>query len=312
MRPEGPASFAADAAACRAILRAGSKSFAAAAPLLPRRVRLSTTVLYAFCREADDAIDLAPAAGDAAVDALRARLDRVYAGKPDDAPVDRALAVVVERERLPRALLDALLEGMAWDTQGRRYPSLADLHAYAARVAGAVGAMLAVVMGCRSAAMVARACDLGIAMQLTNVARDVGEDARRGRIYLPLSWLEEAGIEPERWLASPRHSEALGRLVARLLACAEELYVRADAGIDRLPADCRTAIRAARVIYADIGRSIARAGFDSVNRRAYVGAGRKLWLLGRALRAAGTKANVIGAPALEPAGFLVAACAEAP
>ena len=304
----------ADLAACAARLRAGSKSFSAAALLLPRRVREPATGLYAFCRVADDAVDLDPGASAATIDVLRARLDRVYAGRPDGDPVDRALAVVVAREQVPRALLEALLEGMAWDAEGRRYETLDELHAYAARVAGAVGAMMTIVMGRREAHVVARACDLGVAMQLTNIARDVGEDARQGRLYLPLEWLREAGVDPARWLERPSADPAITAVIARLLEAAEVLYSRADAGVPELPADCRMAIRAARGIYSEIGRAVARAGFDSITRRAVVSSSRKVWLLARA----GFPGKTEGAlhdgslllPPLEPTRFLVHVCSE--
>jgi phytoene synthase len=300
----------ADLDTCRARLRAGSRSFAAAATLLPLRVRTPTTVLYAFCRVADDEVDLDPAASDATIDRLRARLDRIYGGRPDDDAVDRALSAVVAHGRVPRPLLDALLEGMSWDAEGRRYETIDELYAYAARVAGAVGAMMTVVMGRRQAAVVARACDLGVAMQLTNIARDVGDDARHGRIYLPLAWLREAGIDPSTWLLAPRHGPALASVVRRLLDTAEPLYRRADAGIAELPSDCRVAIRAARSIYSDIGRVVARRGFDSVNGRAVVSSPRKSWLLARAWMAAGFDPRAFTLPPLEPTRFLVAACTE--
>jgi 15-cis-phytoene synthase len=300
----------ADLEACRARLRAGSKSFSAAASILPRRVREPATVLYAFCRVADDEVDLDPSAGAATIDRLRARLDRVYAGHPDDDAVDRALSVVVARERVPRALLDALLEGMAWDAEGRRYETLEDLYAYAARVAGAVGAMMTVLMGRREPDVIARACDLGVAMQLTNIARDVGEDARNGRLYLPLVWLREAGIDPARWLLGPVHDRALGSVVERLLDAAELLYHRADAGVAWLPADCRAAIRAARLIYADIGRAVRAAGFDAVTRRAVVTTPRKVWLLAQAFATRNAGSQGCALPPLGPTRFLVAACAE--
>ncbi len=101
---------------------------------------------------------------------------------------------------MPRALPEALLEGLAWDAQARRYATLSDLYDYSARVAAAVGAMMCVLMGVRDADALARACDLGVAMQLTNIARDVGEDARERRLYLPLDWLAEAGIDPDAFL----------------------------------------------------------------------------------------------------------------
>ncbi|WP_437636356.1 phytoene/squalene synthase family protein [Sorangium sp. So ce854] len=279
---------AADFAACKALLRKGSKSFAAAALLLPARVREPASAFYAFCRVADDAVDelgehAPPAAAAAAVAALRERLARAAAGAPDDSPVDRALAHVMAKHALPRAFIEALLEGFAWDAEGRRYETLPELNAYAARVAGAVGATMSALMGARGPDALARACDLGVAMQLTNIARDVGEDARRGRVYLPLAWMREAGIDPDLWLARPAFDERLGRIVARLLDEAEVLYRRAGAGIPMLPRDCRAAIQAARLIYADIGREIARGGFDSVSARAVVSPGRKVWLVLRAL-----------------------------
>lgn len=301
----------ADVAACERALRRGSASFSAAARLLPRRVRSSATVLYAFCREADDAIDLAPAAGDTAVDALRTRLARAYEGTPEDDPVDRAFAKVIARENLPQTLFDALIEGLQWDVHGKTYASLPNLYAYAARVAGTVAAMMAVVMGARSAEALARACDLGVAMQLTNIARDVGEDARRGRLYLPLDWMREAGIDPRTWLERPVHTPALGSVVERVLAAAERLYARAEGGIALLPRDCRPAIGAARWIYADIGLAVRAARYDAVTSRAYVTRRRKLWLLARAY-AARWSLPKHAEPPLDAVRFLVAACAGPP
>ena len=279
-----PYASPADHAACRAAIRAGSKSFFAASALLPARVRRPAYGLYAFCRRADDAVDEAQfrACRRAAVERLEARLARAYAGRPADSPADRALADVVAAHAIPQALPRALLEGLAWDAGGRRYADLPALTAYAARVAGAVGAMMTLIMGSRAPEVLARACDLGVAMQFTNIARDVGEDARAGRLYLPLAWMHEAGLDPEAFLAAPVQSEALAAVVARLLAEADRLYARAEAGIAALPADCRPAIRAAGLIYAEIGRAVAENGHDAVTRRARVGTARKLALLARA------------------------------
>ncbi len=302
---------ASDVDECTAILRAGSKSFATASLLLPKRVRVPATILYAFCRVADDLIDDDPLASEATVEVLRARLRRVYGGKPDAHAIDRALAVIVARERVPMGLFDALFEGLAWDARGRRYQTLADLQAYAARVAGTVGAMMTVVMGQRDRDVLARACDLGVAMQLTNVARDVGEDARRGRIYLPLSWLEEEKTDVDAWLAAPRITPELQSIVARLLAEADVLYRRADGGISRLPRDCRMSIRAARRIYSDIGRVIERNQFDSVNQRAVVPKWRKLWLVAGSFFSS-TERRAIDSQPLDATRFVVDACLEGP
>ncbi len=269
------------------VLRAGSKSFHLASRLLPARVRTPTLALYAFCRHADDAVDDAASARDAryAVDALRARLDRVYADRTLDAVVERAFARVIERFAIPRAIPDALIEGMEWDAAGRTYETAEDLGAYGVRVAGTVGLMMTLIMGLRDTDVLARACDLGVAMQLTNIARDVGEDARRGRLYLPAEWLAEAGVDRERFLALPEATEGIRDVVARLLREADTRYARADMGIAHLPRDCRVAIRSARLVYAAIGDTIRDADFDSVTRRAVVPLHRKLWLVLRALGA---------------------------
>lgn len=295
-----------DLQACRALMRGGSKSFFAASLLLPQRVRAPATALYAYCRLADDAIDLGadPAA---AMGELTGRLDRVYAGRPGPADEDRALACVVHRHGIPRGLLDALLDGFLWDAQGRRYETLEEVHDYGARVAGTVGAMMALVMGTKSPQALARACELGVAMQLTNIARDVGEDARNGRLYLPRRWLAEAGIDADAWLARPVFDPRIGAVVERLLAEADRLYERAEHGIAALPRDCRPAIRAARLVYAEIGHELRRRGLDSISQRTVVGRSTKLALMARASGAAlavpGRAATIL--PALPAIQFLV-------
>jgi phytoene synthase len=274
-----------DLQACRELMRGGSKSFFAASLLLPARVRVPASALYAFCRLADDAIDL----GDdpyAAMDELRLRLDGIYAGRPRAIAADRSLADTVHAHSIPRPLLDALLEGFLWDAQGRRYDTVAELYDYGARVAGTVGAMMALVMGERSSQALARACELGVAMQLTNIARDVGEDARNGRVYLPRTWLAEAGIDAEAWLRRPVFDDAVASVVGRLLHAADDLYRRSEQGIALLPRDCRPAIRAAGLVYGEIGRQLARTGLDSVNHRVVVSTRRKLALMARASAAA--------------------------
>jgi len=278
----------ADLAHCEQAIRHGSRSFHAASQLMPARVRDPALALYAFCRLADDAVDLQDDKTGAVL-ALRDRLDLVYAGRPRNAPADRAFAAMVADVDMPRALPEALLEGFAWDAIGRRCASLSDLRAYAARVAAAVGAMMCVLMGVRDATALARACDLGVAMQLTNVARDVGEDAREGRLYLPTDWMTAAGVDPEAFLAAPAPGPAVAAMTARLLREADQLYARSEAGVAALPLSCRPAIFAARYIYGGIGGQIRRNGHDSIGPRARTGTGAKLGWLGLAmLRASGT------------------------
>ena len=289
-RPRKPPIAAADLAHCRDLLAGGSRTFLAASYLLPRSVRDPACALYAFCRVADDAIDHSPRERvDEALAGLRVRLDRIYEepaagaiGSVTMSAPDRAFAAVVHHFAIPRALPEALLEGFAWDAAGRRYETLAELQDYAARVAGTVGAMMALVMRVNAPAALARACDLGLAMQMSNIARDVGEDARAGRIYLPLAWLREAGLDVEAWLAAPRGDARVAVVVQRLLAHADELYAGVEAGIACLPASCRVGIDSARLLYAEIGREVARRGFDSVSTRAVVGRRRKLRLVWRA------------------------------
>ena len=280
-----PANMAFDLQACRSLMRGGSKTFFAASLLLPPRVRAPASALYAYCRLADDAIDLG-SDPQAEMSALKRRLDAIYAGRPGSADADRALCQVVHRYTIPRELLDALLEGFLWDAQGRRYETLAEVEDYGARVAGTVGAMMALVMGTRTASALARACELGVAMQLTNIARDVGEDAHNGRLYLPRQWLREAGVDVEAWLAAPTFTPAIASVTQRLLQAADALYLRAEKGVAELPRDCRPAIHAARLVYAEIGHQLQREGLDSVSRRTVVPGRRKLALIARASGAA--------------------------
>lgn len=306
-----PASGRSDLEACRAELRQGSRSFFAASLLLPSRIRRPASALYAFCRLADDAVDVGGGRREA-VPRLRERLERAYAGRPDSSPVDRALADVVAQVGMPRALLDAMLEGLEWDAAGRRYDEIGELYAYSARVAGAVGAMMSVLMGTRSPAVIARACDLGVAMQLTNIARDVGEDARAGRLYLPNRWMREAGLEPDAWLAAPRFSQALASVVRRLLGTADALYARGCAAISQLPLGCRPGIHAAGLVYREVGREVERNGFDSVSQRAVVSTQRKVHLIARAFGATLGQPAMVSAPPLDETSFLVDAVVAAP
>jgi phytoene synthase len=264
---------------------------------------------------ADDEVD----EGDyqaGAVLRLQERLDAAYAGKPHNAPEDRAFAAIVEDFEMPRALPEALLEGLAWDAAERRYATLSGVRDYSARVASAVGAMMCVLMRVRDPDALARACDLGVAMQLTNIARDVGEDARMGRIYLPLDWLADAGIDPLNFVREPLPTDQVRRMVKRLLVEADRLYRRSEAGIDVLPLQARTGIWAARLIYAGIGKQLRRQGYDSISMRARTNGRQKLgWLAQAGGRTAMSlimpKSAVIYAKPLPEVAFLVDAASRA-
>ncbi|WP_293899326.1 phytoene/squalene synthase family protein [Phenylobacterium sp.] len=277
------------------MIRGGSRSFFLASLLLPESVREAAYAIYAFCRLSDDAVDV-EGGQMGAVSRLRARLACIYAGAPAPEPVDRALTDAVARFGIPRVALEALLEGLEWDVEGRAYETIDDVHAYAARVAGSVGVMMAALMGARTPDLVARACDLGVAMQLTNIARDVGEDARAGRLYLPRAWLREAGMDPDAWLRDPVFTPQIAAVTGRLLRHADQLYQQADRGIANLDPTFRPAIFAARRLYAEIGVRLARQGLDSVSVRTCVPLWRKAQLVAWAVNPARRK------PALTPAG----------
>ncbi|MDJ0995155.1 MAG: phytoene/squalene synthase family protein [Dinoroseobacter sp.] len=304
----------ADLEHCKEAIRHGSLSFHAASKLLPTKVRDPALALYAFCRLADDAVDLHHEKP-AAVLGLRDRLDLVYEGRPRNAPADRAFAAMVEDHDMPRALPEALIEGFAWDAMERQYDSLSEVRAYSARVAAAVGAMMTVLMGVRDGDALARACDLGVAMQLTNISRDVGEDAFEGRLYLPKDMLRTEGIDPEEFLADPHPSPELARVTKSVLAEANRLYYRAEAGIGALPRSARPGIYAARYIYAAIGGKVAQARYDNINSRARTSKAQKLTLVGLSALHSGVtmvmpKSAVLHARPLEECAFLVEAAAR--
>lgn len=267
-----------DMSECRRLLSHGSKSFYIASHFLPRALRESASGLYAFCRIADDLVDLGDDPRQALV-TLHQRLDQIYDGRPDNHPIDRVLSQIVIDHKLPRGLLDALLEGFEWDTEGRDYHTLAEVCDYGARVAGTVGVMMAVLMGVKDHATLARAADLGVAMQLTNICRDVGEDARAGRLYLPRDLMREAGMDPEAFLRNPVSSTQLTQVLQKLLAEAERRYQLADEGIRQLPRSCRPGILAARRLYAEIGHTVVNNNYDSISQRAVVSQARKLQIL---------------------------------
>ncbi len=268
---------------CEAQMRHGSKSFYAASRLLPQRVRADATALYAFCRVADDAIDLAPdaSAQAAALTHLHQRLDHIYRAAPLAYAEDIMLAPVVLQHEIPRALLEALLEGFAWDARVKRYQTLDDLHEYCARVAGTVGVMMALLMGVRETKALNYAAELGSAMQLTNIARDVGEDARAGRLYMPMQWMNEAGINVDQWMLDPTVGSAICDTTERLLKVADRLYRHAKQGISELPSDCRFAITSAAQVYAEIGAQVRKNKLDSINHRAMVNKRTKIALIAR-------------------------------
>jgi phytoene synthase len=272
-----------DLSACWAVIREHSRSFDAAARLLPGPVRAAAVATYAFCRGADDDVDAAisEAAARERHRRTRALLGRIYAGDALETPVARAFAWVVREKAIPRDEPEALLDGMAQDVGPVRVADEQALLLYCYRAAGVVGRMMSRIMGRPGRDALERAVDLGIAMQLSNIARDVGEDARRGRVYLPGTWLEAAGSSFDGVLSGAA-SDAVCAVNLRVLARAEAYYASGIAGIALLPASCRPAILAAALLYRAIGRRVRARGGDGVTARARVPAPAKLVLLGTA------------------------------
>jgi len=295
----------------QASIQKHSKSFALAAKLLPPEVNHAAVVLYAYCRRADDMIDLCPEAEQPErLSQLQAELEAIYAGAPQSDPLLARFQKVVREYAVPRVYLDELLLGMQMDTQNVRYRSLSDLLLYAYRVAGVVGLMMCHVMGVRETRALRHAAHLGMAMQLSNIARDVQEDWQRGRMYIPESLLQAcgaSGLDPARGEPLPQSAAAgIARATESLLKHADGFYRSGDAGVQYLSFRCGIAIRAARLVYGEISTRVRAQGCDPFAPRAVVSKGRKLALVGLAFWLSITRSFwLLGRPAPKiPAEFV--------
>ncbi|MBR0641269.1 phytoene/squalene synthase family protein [Plastoroseomonas hellenica] len=280
-----------------AALTRGSSSFALASRLFDRELRQDVRHLYAWCRHCDDAIDgqdhgmgMAPPPAEEQRDRLRQlRLltEAALDGKPVAEPAFAAFQRVAVKHRLRREWPMALLDGFAVDVQGGEFGSVEDTLAYCWRVAGVVGVMMAAIMGTRDPAALRRAQDLGIAFQLTNICRDLLEDAAQGRLYLPRERLDAAGvaIAPGLLLDADRRA-AIFPAVREMLTLAEAYYASARIGLRALPFRAALAVAVARALYREIGRRILRQGPAALQQRMHVPAHAKAWLLIRGVAAA--------------------------
>jgi phytoene synthase len=270
------------------ILAHHSKSFALAGRLFPPGPREDAAAVYAWCRGCDDAVDLEqPALQGRALERLQARLEALYRSELAADPVEAAFQEVVRERAIPACYPAELLAGLQMDVDFRRYETMDDLLLYAYRVAGTVGLMMCHVMGVADPRALRHAAHLGMAMQLTNIARDVMEDFGRGHIYLPDDLVGRA-VADELWArrggALPREREPeIARAVARLLSHSRALYQSGDAGMRWLSWRCALSIRTARFVYAGIGDVIAARRHDVWAGRAYVSRTGKLACVARAL-----------------------------
>jgi 15-cis-phytoene synthase len=262
----------------RVVIRRHSKSFSLAALLLGPALRDDASGLYAYCRRADDAVDLVPPEQAAQrVAELRRELDCVYAGRALAEPVLTELQRLVFEKHIPRSYPEALLEGFELDASGKSYETLDELYRYCWCVAGSVGAMMCHVLGVRRQRAVVHGVHLGMAMQLTNICRDVAEDWQLGRLYLPreltpgLSQARASGPLPRTQVS------VIAPAVRRLLREAEVLYASGDRGLPYLSLRARWGVATARRVYSAIGARILAQHANALAGRAVVSSPEKGW-----------------------------------
>ncbi|MFV9670338.1 15-cis-phytoene synthase CrtB [Pantoea sp. KXB25] len=269
-------------------MEVGSKSFATASKLFDARTRRSVLMLYSWCRHCDDVIDdqvlgfsndtpSLQSAGQRLAQ-LEIKTRQAYAGSQMHEPAFAAFQeVAMAHDILPAYAFDHLA-GFAMDVNETRYQTLDDTLRYCYHVAGVVGLMMAQIMGVRDNATLDRACDLGLAFQLTNIARDIVEDAEAGRCYLPETWLAEEGLTREN-LADRGHRQALSRIARRLVEAAEPYYHSSSAGLRGLPLRSAWAIATAKQVYRRIGIKVVAAGPAAWDQRQSTSTPEKLALL---------------------------------
>ena len=269
----------------------GSKSFAAASRLFDRRTRERAWLLYAWCRACDDLADgqelghgmVRVADPLARLETIRARTDAALSGAWVGDPAFDGLRFVVRETGMPRAFIDDHIAGFALDAQDWRPRSTDDLMRYCYHVAGVVGCMMAVVMGVSpdDEATLDRACDLGLAFQLANIARDIEEDGRADRCYLPVEWLVEMDVPPGEHL-KPFLRPRLAVLAKRLANCAQAFEESARHGTPALSYRSAWAVLAAASIYGGIARKVAERGEHAWDHRVTTSAAEKAVAIGRA------------------------------
>ncbi|MBV1690813.1 phytoene/squalene synthase family protein [Novosphingobium sp. G106] len=297
----------------------GSKSFAAASRLFDRQTRERVWLLYAWCRACDDLADAQDHGGelgdqsgaDERLATIRRLTDAAFAGEPTGSPAFDALGLLARETGINRAMADDVIAGFALDAEGWRPESEADMLRYCYHVAGAVGVMMAAVMGVapHDEDTLARACDLGIAFQLANIARDIAEDHAAGRCYLPGDWLAEAGIAREA-LMERQYRAPLARIVQRLCALEARYTASARVGAARLAFRQRWAVLSAAGIYGAIARQAERRGEAALTRRITISSAAKLGHVARALAQSLLPAREAERPALPSRRELAAFATE--
>jgi len=270
---------------CTEITRAEARNFYFGFILLPRERRRGIHALYAFSRLCDDSVDGAEgqAEKEAAVAARRRDVDAAYAGAvPADDPVLIALADAIRRFGIPRGPMDALVEGVAMDLDTTRYPDWAALKTYCDRVAGAVGVLSLHVFGFRDPAAVGHAEDLGVAMQVVNIMRDVQEDSLRDRIYLPADEMAAHGVT-EADIMADRMTPGMRHLMEAQAARAGEYFASGHMLLPMLDLRARMCVQMLAALYEDILARLAARDFDVTRGRVSLPGRRKLVLMARSI-----------------------------
>lgn len=272
-------------AAAWAAIRTGSRSFAAASRLFDPLTRERVWLLYAWCRRCDDLADAQDGGGtlgdqDGAqrrLASIRLLTERAFDGLPTADPAFDGFGLVARECGITRDMAGDVIEGFALDAAGWRPRSEMDLARYCYHVAGAVGVMMARVMGvpAEDSDTLDRACDLGIAFQLANIARDLDEDDAADRCYVPIDWLVEEDIEPGQQM-KPHHRQEMADIAARLIRRMESHEAAARLGAAQLPFRSRWAVLAAARIYGAIGREVVARGPNAWDRRVVIGRWAKL------------------------------------
>jgi len=285
--------------------RRHSRSFSFASRLLPADKRADVERLYAWCRWCDDGVDAAASPHQAVEFVDRATHDvrRIAAGASPVAGESRWLADLASRHDLPLEAALALLDGMRSDLTPAAGFHEADLMRYCFRVAGAVGVLMCPILGLEDRRLLPQAAALGMGMQLTNIARDVAEDWRRGRCYLPVAWTD--GLRPG---GGPPDPVRVRRGVRTILEVADGYYTAGESGIGGLDRDARLAVRAAARIYRAIGTRIRKQDFRVLDGRARVSTLAKLRLFALAVLAPGGEGR--GTTLAEPARQALATAEE--
>ncbi len=286
-------------------IRRGSKSFAAASRLFDRRTREKAWLLYAWCRACDDIADGQDHGHDmtvvegapARVVRMTAMTEDALAGEVIGDPAFDALRLFAAEVQLPPRFPRDVIAGFALDAREWRPRSEDDLYTYCYHVAGAVGCMMALAMGVdpQDDATLDRACDLGIAFQLANIARDIEEDDRVGRCYVPEDWLVEMDMPPGQHMKPP-FRDRLAVLARRLAERAAAYEASARVGASSLPFRSAWAVLAAADIYGAIGRGVADRGTHAWDHRVTTSPRAKLGFMARAAFAAAGRKRVAYAP----------------